>query len=85
MIADLAFNFGNDAHWLLAWIMKFNGGLNHFGPSRFAKSMMKDRAAVRASLDHILSWDFDRIIVGHGDNVESHGGDVLRSAFSFLH
>jgi hypothetical protein len=46
--------------------------------------MMKDRAAVRASIDRILAWDFDRIIVGHGNNIEAHGREVLRDAFSFL-
>jgi hypothetical protein len=85
LIADLAFNFGHDVHWLLALVMKFNGGLNRFGPSRFARSMIKDHGALRASLDRILSWDFDRIIVGHGDNVASGGREMLREAFSFVH
>jgi hypothetical protein len=46
--------------------------------------MMKDRATVRSSINHILSWDFDRIVVGHGDNVEVGGRDELRRAFEFL-
>jgi hypothetical protein len=84
IIADLAFDFGPDTHWLLATIMKLNGGWGRFSPSRFTKSMMKDRTAVRASIDHILSWDFDRVIVGHGDNIETGGRDIVRRAFEFL-
>ena len=84
IITDLAFSFGAETRGLLRFIMKFNGGLNQFAPSRFTKSMMKDRAAVRASIDHILRWDFDRIIVGHGNNIETGGREVFRAAFAFL-
>jgi hypothetical protein len=84
ILADLAFNFGPGTHWLLAWIMKLDGAWGRLSPTRFEKSMIKDRSAVRASIDRILLWDFDRIILGHGDNIETHGRDALRDAFSFL-
>jgi hypothetical protein len=84
LIADLAFNFGAEAPWLLKLIIKLGGTWGDFAPSRFCRSMMRDRAAVRASLDAILAWDFDRIIVGHGHNVETGGKAALRKAFAFL-
>ncbi len=84
ILADLAFNLGPDGHWLLALIMKLDGIWGRFSPSRFGKFMMRDRAAVRASLDQILTWDFDRIVVGHGANIETHGKAALREAFAFL-
>lgn len=84
ILADLAFNFGRDIHWLLAVVMKMNGAFARLGPSRLTKSLMKNRAAVRASIDEIMRWDFDRIVVGHGDNIESHGREAFRNAFSFL-
>jgi hypothetical protein len=84
IIADLAFNFGPDTHWLLKLIMKMNGGYGRLAPSGFCKRMMRDRPAVRRSLDLILSWDFDRIIAGHGQNIETGGKPVLAEAFAFL-
>ena len=84
IITDIAMNFGPDSGWLLKLVMSLNGGVGRFGPTGFCKSMMKDRAAVRASLDTILTWDFDRIIVGHGRNVETDGRRVFREAFAFL-
>jgi hypothetical protein len=45
---------------------------------------MRDRTAVRASLEHILAWDFDRILVGHGRNLETGGKPALRAGFAFL-
>jgi hypothetical protein len=48
------------------------------------KSVIKDRAALRRSLDHVLSWDFDAIIVSHGRNVPTGAKPMLREAFTFL-
>jgi hypothetical protein len=84
IIADLAFNFGPGGSPLFALLMRLNGAWGRFTPSRTCKLLMRDRAAVRASLDRILQWDFDRVIVGHGRNVETDGKRVLREAFSFL-
>ncbi|HEX2852883.1 MAG TPA: hypothetical protein VHO24_06575 [Opitutaceae bacterium] len=84
IIADLAFNFGPDAHWLVKLLFRLGGTWGRFTPSRLERIMMKDRAAVRASIDTILRWDFDRIVVGHGQNIETGGKEALRSAFAFL-
>jgi hypothetical protein len=39
---------------------------------------------MRHSIDQILSWDFDRIVVGHGEVVESGGHKKLEEAYNFL-
>ncbi len=44
----------------------------------------RDKAAARASVERILSWDFDRILLCHGPIVESCGKAVFREAYSFL-
>jgi len=44
----------------------------------------RDKAAARASVERILSWDFDRILLCHGPIVESGGKAVFREAYSFL-
>jgi hypothetical protein len=84
IIADLAFNLGPDGPWWFAQMMRVYGAWNRFGPTPLEKLLMRDRVAVRASLDRILDWDFDRIIVGHGRNVETGGKRVFREAYGFL-
>ena len=84
ILSDLAFNFGHGSHWLLKLMMRLDGAWGRLSPTRFGKSQMKDRAAVRASIYTLLAWDFDRIIVGHGHNIETGGKDALRAAFAFL-
>lgn len=84
LIADLAFNLGPDGPWWFALMMRAYGAWNRFGPTLLEKMLIKDKAAVRASLDRILQWDFERIIVGHGRNVETDGRCVFREAYAFL-
>jgi hypothetical protein len=38
-----------------------------------------DEAAFVASLKTILSWDFDRIVVGHGTPIPTGGKEILRA------
>ncbi|MGH7337976.1 MAG: DUF4336 domain-containing protein, partial [Myxococcota bacterium] len=52
-----------------------------FGPSRLTRLLVSDRAAFRRSLEHILRWDFERIVPGHGDVLEQGGRAALRAAW----
>jgi hypothetical protein len=46
--------------------------------------MISDHVAARASVEQILQWDFDRVIVSHGDVLESGGRERVRGAFAYL-
>jgi hypothetical protein len=62
-----------------------NGAYGRFGPSRaFRYVMMKDARALRASIDRILAWDFERVTVAHGEVLESGGRAALRASFAWL-
>ncbi len=41
------------------------------GISPFFRMMIRDRTAFDASIRKILEWEFDRIIVGHGEIIET--------------
>ena len=84
ILTDLAFNLGPDMPFLSRVLLRVNDCYCKFGPSRLLKTTIKDSAALRRSLDHILAWDFDRIVVSHGRNVETGGKTMLREAFAFL-
>jgi hypothetical protein len=84
IVADLAFNLGGDMPLLSRALLQLNGCYGCFTPSRMFKSVIKDRSALGGSIDRILEWDFDRIIVSHGANIERGGRTALREAFAFL-
>jgi hypothetical protein len=39
---------------------------------------------MRRSIERILDWDFDQIVVGHGAVVKNKGKEVFRDAFQWL-
>ncbi|MDB4970428.1 MAG: hypothetical protein JWN44_6117 [Myxococcales bacterium] len=84
VVTDLVFNVRMPAPWFTRLFMRVNGGFDRFGPTRICRSLAKDRAAVRRSVDAVLTSDFDRVIVAHGRILESGGHAALRSGFDWL-
>lgn len=37
-----------------------------------------------AALQRVLAWDFDRIVLAHGDVLAERGPEVLRESYSWL-
>jgi hypothetical protein len=44
----------------------------------------RDRAAARRSIEAILAWEFDRVLISHGHPLETGGREALREAYRFL-
>lgn len=83
LLCDLAFNFGPGAAAPTRWLMKLIRSMG-FGPSKLDPLLIRDRAAARASLERILAWDFDRVVVAHGDVLERGGRERLREGYAWL-
>jgi hypothetical protein len=82
---DLCFNVHASDSAITRLFMRINGAYRSFGPSRlFRYAILKDRRALRASLDQILAWDFDRVTVAHGDILERGGHAALQRGFRWL-
>lgn len=84
ILTDLAFNRPAGTPDGAALFHRLVGARNHFGPHRIIRFGMRDRAAGRRSIDRILEWDFDRIVVSHGAVLESGGKNAFREAFAYL-
>lgn len=84
VLTDLAFNLGPDMPLLSRVLLRLNGCYDKFACSRLLRSTIKDRAAFRASLNHVLAWDFDRLILSHGRNLDTGARETLRLAFAFF-
>jgi hypothetical protein len=84
ILCDLAFNFGPRAAAPTRWLMRLLRSYGRFGPSRLDPLLIRDRAAARRSLERILAWDFERVVVAHGDVLESGGREALRRGYAWL-
>jgi uncharacterized protein DUF4336 len=84
LISDIAFNIHVDSPALTRWAFRACGGYGRFGPTLLERLFVRDRAAARASLQRILSWDFDRVILAHGRVLDSGGRDAFRRGYAWL-
>lgn len=81
---DLAFNLESAAglgERILLWL---DGALGGVRVSRILRTYIKDRAQVRAAFQRIFAWDFDRLIVAHGELLDQGAKTALRDAYRFL-
>jgi len=83
IFTDLVFNVPAD--FKDAWIFyTIVGARGRFGPHRLIRLSIRDRKAARESVAKILEWDFDRVIVTHGNVLESGGRAKFAEAYAYL-
>lgn len=81
IVADLVFNFGPSASAWTRGFFRWAGGIREFpGMSRLFRHSIRDRRAFAASIEQLLNQDFDRLIVGHGDVIETGAKEQLIGA-----
>jgi hypothetical protein len=83
VVCDLVFNLP-PGRGLQKLLQKANGIYERLGPSRLFKSTIRHDEAFRTSIQELLKLDFDRLIVGHGSNVNNNAREHLRHAFEWL-
>ena len=84
IVGDLVFAIGESAPAAMRALARAARRYRRISPTPMFRFGLRDKAAARRSLDRILAWDFDRIILGHGELVETGGRDALRSAYAWL-
>lgn len=83
ILTDLAFHYQADAPWLTKAFMCSAGGYPGFS-STILERLVMDRPTARTELKHLLSLDFDRVVMAHGHVLETGGRQALAKAFAWL-
>lgn len=81
MIADALFNVPLASGVLDRVLMRFADIGGEPKVCRLFRLMIRDKAALRASLRQVLEWDFVRIVPGHGEVVEQNGKETMTRAY----
>ena len=81
IVGDLLFHF-HDPQTVYEKVMRRGvmGLTQEASTNRVFAHMVRDRAAFQQSVQQVMAWDFERIVVGHGDVVERGGKRVLEEA-----
>jgi len=83
LVSDLCFNLGREAPWLTRAAMWLAMGYPGPRTTVLERALMK-RERARDDLRTILEQDFDRVIMAHGEVIDTGGKDALRRAFHWL-
>jgi hypothetical protein len=87
LLVDVIENFTDQTagtNWVLKVMFKVLGMWNRPLPAPEYRMAWSDKAAARACLKRILEWDFERIIIAHGDLIEQDAKNVARLAWRRL-
>jgi len=81
---DLAFNVGACSAPLTRLVFHLSGAYGRLTPTPLERLLVRDRAAFRQSLERILEWPFERVVVAHGEVSEQGGREQLVRGYSWV-
>lgn len=80
IVSDLFFNIVHPAGLMTKVLLTLMGTRGKLAKSRLWSTMTEDKAAFDASVRRVLEWDFDRLVMAHGDVVETEARAKARAA-----
>jgi hypothetical protein len=85
VVADLVHNVGRpQQRWAVVYT-KMMGFYDRVALSRMLRwAAFDDRAAARRSIDALLTREFERLVVGHGEPLQSGAREAIAAAFEWL-
>jgi hypothetical protein len=81
--SDVIFNLGSHPARLTRVVARLMGSRKP-GATLLERVMIRDRAGAREQIGRMLAWKAERIVLAHGDIIESGGHEVLRRAYAWL-
>lgn len=85
IVTDMLFHISSPRNWqtrLLLWMVGCQNGLAMSRSWRLI--FIRDRAAMAGSIRRVLSWDFDRLTVAHGEIIERGAHQRVAAATASL-
>ena len=77
VVTDLFFHFHSTPNWQSRLLFTLLGVLGRAKQSPLVRLQTKDKGAAAASAQRVLAWEFDRVIMAHGDVLESNAKDRM--------
>lgn len=84
IVSDLLMCTTREDPWRMRWVARLLGTYGVPALPRDQRWLIRDRKAARASIERMLGWDFDRIVMAHGPLVDLGGKELFRRAFDWL-
>ncbi|PSR16146.1 hypothetical protein C8255_19370 [filamentous cyanobacterium CCP3] len=81
ILTDTAFCFDENSAWLTQLVTKIGGGYKRLSPSLLERVATTEKDNVKAAVERVLRWNFERVIVAHGSIVEHDGKEQFKRGY----
>ena len=83
IVADLIFNMQMEVKGGMRFFFKLNRIYKRFGPSRIFRYVIVNEPKVATeSVRELMHWDFDRVIMNHGEILNTGGKAAIQQGFA---
>ncbi len=82
---DLVENFKTCSHGPTRMYLKLNGALDQVTWPRVLRLLYIRRQPARASLERIMAWPFERLVLAHGEIIRDNTREAVRTGMAWLH
>ena len=83
ILTDTAFHFDETFPFITKLITRLIGGYKKLEPSILEKLAIGERQKVKNSIQTVLNWNFERVIVAHGSIIDNQGNEKLREGYKW--
>lgn len=81
ILTDTAFHFDESFPPLTQFAARILGGYQNLSPSLLERLATTDKKQVRKSVERVLKWDFDRVVMAHGSIVEQSAKEKFQKGY----
>jgi hypothetical protein len=81
ILTDTAFHFDESFPMLTQFATRVLGGYKRLSPSVLERIATTDKERVKKSVELVLNWDFERVIMAHGSIVEQNGKEMFKQGY----
>jgi hypothetical protein len=84
VVTDLIFNIHATPSFVMRVYLRLGGAYRRTAQSRVWRFLVRDRTAAARSARILLDWDFERLVVAHGDVVADHARERAAEALRWM-
>jgi hypothetical protein len=81
ILTDTAFHFDESFPALTQFATRVIGGYKSLSPSLLERIATTEKEKIKESVEKILCWDFERVIMAHGSIIEQNGKEKFKQGY----
>ncbi|MBW4542337.1 MAG: DUF4336 domain-containing protein [Myxacorys chilensis ATA2-1-KO14] len=81
ILTDIAFHFDERFPLITQFATRVLGGYKTLSPSLLERVATREKERVRRSVEKVLAWNFERVIMAHGSIIETGGKQRFREGY----